>query len=144
MCPNCGEVRDFKLSLMEDGKAFAISCGFCDVPIRHINSYKFDEAPPKAIANVSFPFGKKYKGVVISTMNRKEDITYLTWVRNQSDMWQYLNDEVKGAINYQIDNHSKKKAMGVKEEESQIPEPQKKFDPLKDFLKNFDGDSLSV
>jgi len=87
--------------------------------------------------------GKKYLGVIISTMNRGEDIEYLRWVK-ESDMWGRLEYRVKDAITAQIEKYDRNKSYGLNLDESQLPEPKKAFNPLGDFKKKSSLDDLAI
>jgi hypothetical protein len=142
-CPKCNEEVKFFLTLLPDRVGYMLSCSLCDTEIRPLPGWKFKDKTPKEMDKIPFPMGKKYLGVIISTMNRGEDIEYLRWVK-ESDMWGRLEYRVKDAITAQIEKYDRNKSYGLNLDESQLPEPKKAFNPLGDFKKKSSLDDLAI
>lgn len=124
---------------MEGGNDFALSCGFCDEPIKPVAVELFRDPEPHKIM---MPFGK-YRGTIIGTMNRLEDINYFKWLK-KSDAWGILGEGARAAIDTQITLFDKKMAMGVNIFENNLPEPEVVKDKLSVFKKKNDFDDLAI
>lgn len=137
-CPSCLSKDKFMCVL--EGSYFNVFCNFCNTHIRKIPSWKLAPHLEKAMKDVVMPFGR-YKGTIISSMNKKEEIDYLTWFRT-SGAWKTTNDIYKNVINQHLDNH---KTGVTKISEEEIPVSKRThFNPLDEFDNNFNENDLVI
>lgn len=141
----CGNKKSFKATLI-DNRSFSMECGECNAFIRKIPSFKLDAYMEKEYKIMTMPFGK-YKGVVISTMTRSEEISYLIWTR-EDKLWKTLDYHLRQCISKQIENYSQLKKEGklpidneMREKGFKMPDP---LDGMKVPEKKFTSDDLPI
>jgi uncharacterized protein (DUF3820 family) len=80
-CQKCGLVNDYRIS--HSGQHQTAYCNNCNAYIKHL--------PQNQPAKLHFG---KYKGRVISSMQSKDELSYLTWLLSLEN----LKDNLRGAI----------------------------------------------
>ena len=134
------------MKIKTGGREFSITCGECKEFVRRLPSLRFVPYMEKEYKNMAMPFGK-YKGIIISTMIRNEEISYLIGMRGD-DIWFRMDYHLKQCINRQIENYAFLKKEGKIDPDSEkrrkgVPMP----DPLaemKPYEKKFDPNDLPI
>lgn len=143
-CGSCGNQIDFTVTIKTSNAS--IFCGKCNEFIRKIPTFKLAPFMETEYKNMIFPFGK-YKGVIISTMIRTEEISYLYWVRTDK-LWQTMDYNLKQCILRQLDNYTQMQKEGTLPKDNEMREKGRiLIDPLDGMKvpeKKFTSDDLPI
>jgi hypothetical protein len=143
VCRNCTNKRDFEMVLQANNRNFSIRCKNCGEHVRTLPSFCMKEYMEAKYKNMAFPIGK-YRGIIISTMVRKQDISFLLWYR-ESELWRSATEDLKNCIQRHLENYAWLKKDGkLAENDDERPEPITKKYPLDLFPKKFNEDHLPL